>query len=145
MIKLTNAAKLFGVHPRMVFKWVQDKKITFFGLDPSWNICVPLIEIKQIMAELASSAARGEAIVTEARVRFTEPAVHEWEMTLAHLKRHGWSYGLTRYLDPGTGQEMCLVDASLGERRESGTGRTWGEAVMNLGWAIYGDHKPNEQ
>jgi hypothetical protein len=42
------------------------------------------------------------------------------------LKGQGWSYGLTRYLDPRTKKEMCLIYVtyvSLRERKEKGIGR----------------------
>jgi hypothetical protein len=53
-----------------------------------WNTSILLREVKRIKAEMASSEARGEAIVTEERGRVSKPAVHEWERTL-DLRRRG--------------------------------------------------------
>lgn len=64
------------------------------------------------------------------------------EMTLGFLYRQGWSYGLIRYLDSVTGEELCQIDAHQWDRWEKGTGCTWAEAVMNLVWAISGEQRP---
>lgn len=60
----------------------------------------------------------------------------DWEDVLKLLHLQGWSYGFTKYQDQGGG-EVCLVDASRGDRRERGVGETYHEAVAALVRAIY--------
>ncbi len=54
------------------------------------------------------------------------------EKTLDFLHRQGWSYGIIRYLDTVTGEEVHQIDAHHGDRWELGRGSTWNEAAKDL-------------
>jgi len=58
------------------------------------------------------------------------------------LHQYGWSYGLIRYPDPVTGEEVCQIDAHQGERWEKGRGNNWTEAAKDLVRKVYDIHAP---
>jgi len=86
---------------------------------------------------MTSPEARGEAIVMLTRDKYSKASIHDWEKVLGFLHRQGWSYGLIRYLDPVTGDEVCQIDAHQGDTWEKGTGRNWTEAARDLVSKIY--------
>jgi len=143
MIKLTDAAKLLGVHPRTVLGWVRDKTISFFRLDPDWTIYVPREQVESLKAEVGSPPPHGDALDLEAMADpYMGIVMDDFELALKFLQGDGWSYGLIRFLDPMTGEEVCQIDAHKGGRREKGAGRTWLEATKDLMQAIFGAPTP---
>jgi len=92
---------------------------------------------------MTSPEARGEAIGTMVKGNlYPSMDMDCLEMTLGFLHRQGWSYGLVRYLDLVSGEELCQIDAHQGDKREKGIGRTWTEAAMGLMRKIYDIHAP---
>ena len=84
-------------------------------------------------AEKASPEARGEAKGTMVKGNPCSSLDMDYlERILKILHRQGWSYGLIRYLDLVTGEELYQIDAHQGERWEKGTGRNWTEAARDL-------------
>jgi hypothetical protein len=59
------------------------------------------------------------------------------DKTLDFLHRQGWSYGLIRYLDLTTGEEVHQIDSRQGDRWEIGRGNTWNAATRDLVKKIY--------
>jgi hypothetical protein len=57
--------------------------------------------------------------------------------TLDFLHSQGWSYGLIRYEDLATGEEVFQIDAHPGNRWEMGRGSNWTEAARDLVRKIY--------
>jgi hypothetical protein len=64
------------------------------------------------------------------------------EKTLNFLHRQGWSYGLIRYLDTVTKEEVHQIDAHQGDWWEKGRGSTWNKAAKDLVKKIYGSPGP---
>jgi hypothetical protein len=64
------------------------------------------------------------------------------DKTLEFLHQHGWSYGLIRYLDTVTGEEVHQIDAHQGDRWEKGRGDTWTEAAKDLVRKIFDIQAP---
>jgi hypothetical protein len=97
-----------------------------------------------LIANLTSPEARGEAIGSGLKetLPITRTDMNYLDKTLDFLHRQGWSYGLIRYLDKLTGEEVHQIDAHQGERCEVGRGHNWTEAAEDLMRKIYDLHAP---
>jgi hypothetical protein len=64
------------------------------------------------------------------------------DKTLDFLHGQGWSYGLIRYGNLWTGEEVFQIDAHQSNRWEVGRGSNWREAAKDLIWKIYDIQRP---